>query len=271
MNSQPPVNGRAPRFASLRAALTLLAGSDHRVDEHDGRWVRFMWLWVGLLGVAWGLLMAGAWAAASAAMPWWGPGGGMPLTPVAALVALLCLTPLHRVVLAAARQLRPECPVGQAVAAAGLVAALTLCLLWIVPYYRERTAMPAWLAWARPMAEYRLLVLMPMWGAWAMMVPCHFCQSADNAGPLVRSFVKRQPVAGTAMWMAIPLAGTLWELNFLGGWTSLPAALALATGGIGGALLCRGRGGVTRGGLLAMNWLTQMVVLVGYLAAKSHT
>ena len=271
MKNASPANGRAPRLSSLRAALLLLAGSDGRVNAHDGRWVRLMWVWLGLLGVAWGLLVACVWAGASAALPWWGPGGGLPLAPAAALVALFCLTPLHRPVLAVARQLRPACPGGQATAAAGLLAVLALCLLWIVPYYRGRTSLPAWLAWARPMAEYRLLVLMPIWGAWAMMVPGHFCPPAEGANPLLRTFLKRQPVGGTALWMAIPLAGTLWELNFMGGWTSLPTGLALAAGGIGGVLLCRARGGVTRDALLAANWLTQMAVLVGYLAAKSHT
>ena len=247
----------------------MLAGSDAAIGRHDGKVLSRMWLWLGLLGLVWGLLLAGLWALAAQIFPWWWWGSNLPLMPVAVIVAVLGLSPMRHVLAAPARLLREDAA-GQAVVAGATVCALAMGLLSILPYHRQAIGLPAWLAWTRPMAEYRVLILMPMWGVWAMMTPGHFCKLAETASPLVRGFCKGQPVLATAMWMAVPLAGTLWELNYLGQWVALPAGLALLAGGVGGYVICRRGGGLDRWGLLASNLLAQVAMLAGYLAAKTH-
>ncbi|NQU74880.1 MAG: hypothetical protein HQ546_01030 [Planctomycetes bacterium] len=276
--SQQEINGASPpqgsnvstgRLSGPTAALILLAGADNRLADHDGNGLRQVWLWLGLAGLAWGLLLAAVWALAAQAFPWWRD-TNLPLMPAAAVLTVMALPPLGRVMLAPARLWRGDSPADQAMIAGATMCLFALCLLGILPYHRQAIRLPAFLAWIQPMEEYRVLIVMPMWGVWAMMVPGHFCRPAERASALVRSFIKCQPVAATAMWMAIPLAGTLWQLNFLNGWVALPAALPLVAGSIGSVCICRATGGVTRGALLAGNLLTQLAMLVGYLAGKTH-
>lgn len=267
----PKREGQTPRLAGLRAALLLLAGGDRRLADHDGESLDRMWLWMGLLGVGCGLVQAAVWAVSAHAFAWWWQGvSNLPLMPVAAVIALLCFSPLRQTMMAPAQLLGAGSPVAQALTAGAIPCVFALCLLGILPYRHEAIRLPMWLAWLRPMEEYRVLILMPMWGVWAMMVPGHFCRSAEGACRALRGFVNRQPVAATALWMAVPMATTLWQLDFLGAWVALPTAMGLVAGSLGAILVCRGHGGVTRCALLGGNLLTQTAMLVGYLAGKTH-
>ena len=148
---------------------------------------------------------------------------------------------------------------------------MALGLLGIVPVHREGQWLPPWLMWIRPPAEYRVLLLMPMWGVWAMMAPLHFCRPAAGADKLVAAVAYRQPIAGTAAWMALNLTASLWYLNGMAyNWALAPPAAALAVGSIGAVGICRAAGGVSRRALLAANLCTQLAFLLGYLAAKTH-
>ncbi|GAF98263.1 unnamed protein product, partial [marine sediment metagenome] len=230
MTAAEPTHDRRPRrLSGLRASWMLVAGSAGDIERHSGSRMGRTWLWMGLLGIAWGLGMAGIWALAAHVYPWWKwwqTGSSLPIMPVAAIIAALSLTPLRRVLTAPAHLLSNNPPAEQGAFAAATVVVLMLLLLGIQPYRQESTGLPHWLTWVRPMAEYRVLILMPMWGVWAMMVPLHFCRPAEGACTLARAMVKHQPVAATALWMAVTLALTLWELNFLGAWAALPAAAA---------------------------------------------
>lgn len=265
----PPAPARLGLLAGLRPALLLMLAGEPSLRRHDGLHIGRLWLYVGLVGAAWGLVLSGGWEIAWRVFPhWWPYASSLPLMPTLAVLSLMMLTPLRRPL---ASLVRAAGPSQQSVLAAALVCLLALGLLNTIPYHRESIWLPAWLAWIRPLEESRVLLLMPMWGSWAMMVPAHFCPPAPQASPLVRAHLKHQPVAATAVWMAVPLAGTLWELNFLWGAVAVPAVLALLTGSVGSVLCCRLTGGATAGKLRACNALTQLVFLAGYLAAKSNT
>lgn len=225
------------------------------------------WLWLGLLGLAWGAMLAGVWALASVVSRRWV--AGLPMVQVIAVLVLLLATPARQWLTALAHRLAGQDPAGLASASALLVMILTLGLLTIQPHTADwANWLPLWLQWLRPEALYRPLMLMPAWGVWAMMTPLHFCKPADDGCPLVEAFRTHQPVLATSFWMAVALAGTLWELNFLGGWMALPAAGGLLAGSAGAVGLCRTGGGLTRRNLLAGNFSAQLVFLLCYVAAK---
>lgn len=273
MESTVPIT-EAPsgRLSAPWAALLLLTGCHRHVGEHHGRWLGGWWPWLGLGGLAWGVALAGSWELAWRIFPrWWPAGSSLPLMPALAVLGLMLLTPLRRPMTSLIELASRPGPPDHGLLAAATVALLALGLLNVVPWHREALWLPIWLAWIRPLEEARVLLLMPMWGSWAMMVPAHFCPPREEACALVRAHLRRQSVAGTAGWMAIALAGTLWELNFLWGWVALPAVAALLAGSVAGVLICRRTGGASLCSLRAANALTQLVFLAGYLVAKSNT
>jgi len=254
----------------LIAASLLLFGSDRLAAAHDGRRLRHVWLALVLVALVTGVALACLWAMAANIFPWW-RGSRLPLMPVAAVVAAMGVGPGRRMLAAPAELLEPSRPGVAAVTTGAIIGTLTLALLGIVPFHREGQWLPPWLTWIRPQEEYRVLLLMPMWGAWAMMAPVHFCRSAPDADRLVEAFARRQPIAATAGWMALTLAGSLWYFKFLTyHWPLLPAAAGLLVGSVGAVAICRGTGGVNRRALLTANFCTQLAFLLGYLAGKTH-
>ncbi|NLF30862.1 MAG: hypothetical protein GX591_08255 [Planctomycetes bacterium] len=252
----------------LRAAVLMLAGSDARLAAHDGRAVRRLGVSLAATGLGGGGLVAVAWAMAANACPWWHD-THLPLMATAAVLALLALGG-RRWLAAPGELLAPGRADGGLVTTAVMIV-LALCLLGIVPFHREPSNLPAWLAWTRPPEEYRVLLAMGMWGAWAMMTPTHFCRHRPDAPPLVAAFARTHPLPVTAGWMAVTLAVSLWELSFLSlPWVILPGAAGLLAGGAGAVALCRATGGISRRGLLAANLATQLAFLLGYLVGKSH-
>ncbi len=256
-------------WAPLLAAAGFLFGDDRRFDDVDDPRLDRMWIWTGAVALAWGCILAAIWALAANAFPYW-KSSDIPLMPAAAVVGAMALGPYRRALAAPAKLLSPGESASATTISAAVVVILALSLLGIPPFYREGVHLPSWLAWIRPQTEYRVLILMPLWGAWAMMTPLHFCK-VDSAGALVRAFANRQPVIGTAMWMALALAMSLWQLSCLRyGWVALPAGLALAAGSLGAVAICRFSGGITHSALLAANLMTQLAFLLGYLAGATH-
>lgn len=218
------------------------------------------------------MVLAIAWEVAWRVLPrGWYMNTSLPFMPTIVVVALMMLTPLRRPITALARVLVEGGSTDRGLFTAAIAAIVALGVLGLGPWRRESTWLPMWLAWVRPLEESPVLLLMPMWGAWAMMAVTHFCPIAPSAIPLAASYAKRQPVAATAVWMAIPLAGTLWELNFLWGFVAIPAAMALISGSVVSVILCRRAGGVRLATLRACNAMTQLAFLGGYLIAKSNT
>ncbi len=253
---------------AVRAAVLLLVGSEARVAAHGGRGVRRLPIALAAAGLAGGGAMAAAWALAANGFPWWHD-AHLPLMSTAAVMALMALGG-RRWLAAPGELLAPDCGDGGLVTT-GIMFVWALSLLGIVPFHREPSNLPAWLMWARPPEEYRVLLAMGMWGAWAMMAPTHFCRPRADAAPLVAAFARTHPLAVTAGWMAVTLAISLWELSFLSlPWVALPAGAALLAGGAGAVGIAKATGGITRRGLLAGNLTTQLAFLLGYLAAKSH-
>ncbi len=270
MRDRPDHPVRTPSATrSVATGLTLLFAPDKRVQADDVANTRLLWLWLGLLGVCWGLAMTAVWAIGRGLFPR-AVGTELPLLPVATLIAVMALTPLRRSLQAPAELWGGESSSRQSSIFGATICILTLCLLSLSPEHYEPRRLPSWLMWTRPQEEYRILLLMPMWGVWAMMTPGYFVKPSENASRLIRRFIKRQPVAATAIWMAVPLAGTLCYLSFLGWWVALPAACGFLSGSGGSAITCRAAGGVSRRTLLAGNFLTQMAFLLGYLIAKSQ-
>lgn len=269
MTKTSPQPGLIQRLYVRQPAVLLLAGSDAQVAGHDGQYIGRAWLWLGVTGLAWGIMLALLWNAGMSVFgrQW---ASDMPLLPVAIVLLAMGLGPFRQTLSALSAALDGRTVASQATLAGTLLAVLALCLLDL-PCRRPdyATWLPQWLQFVWPVPENRVLVLMPIWGVWAMMAPVHFCRPAEGAAPLVAAFSRQQPVAATALWMAIPLAATLWWLKFLQAWVALPAGMGLLVGCFGGILLCRRHGGVCRHALLAANMATQGAYLLGYLAGKA--
>lgn len=248
----------------------LLFDRRRRFDRRAGDCQGPIWLWLALAATGFGGVLAGAWALASNAFPWWHK-SSMPLMPAAAVMAVMGLGPFREALAAPAALLERDDSARSSVVSAVLIGVFMLCLLDLLPSSWEGAWLPAWLGWLRPQEEYRVLILMPAWGAWAMMVPTHFVPTSTPAPPLVTTFCRNQPVGGTAICLAGVLAGSLWQLSFLAyGWAALPAGAAATVGSFGAVAVCRFNGGVSRQALLASNVATQLAFLLGYLSAKTH-
>lgn len=225
-----------------------------------------LWCWLGVLALAWSAVLAVTWWLASGVSRNWV--AGLPIVQVIAVLVVVLVSPLRVQLAALAERLGGSAPAGAGAAASVLTAILALALLAIQPHSPDwSTWLPLWLRWLRPEALYRPLMLMPLWGVWAMMPPLHFCRACEATEPLLRRARENQPVLATAFWMALPLAGTLWQLNFIGAWMILPAAGALLAGSVGSVALCR-TGGLTRRNLLAGAFAAQLTFLLCYVAAK---
>ena len=130
------------------------------------------------------------------------------------------------------------------------------------------TRLPQSWAWLWPRALYRVLLLTPVWGAWSMLALGQFHRPSAGTDAAARHFALGVGPLTTAAWLAVPLAGSLIYLNFLFPWHFLPPVVALLAALGGGTLIVRLRGGLSRGALLATNFLTQVAFLVAYVTVK---
>ncbi len=253
-------SGAHPALAGLRAAAALAMGAGAWPADATVGW---LWLWLGVLGLAWGAALGLVWGGSTLVFAWY----ILPLMPAALVLVAMGVGPFRGGLPSLAARLGGAG--GSPTAGAVLVAALALGLLGLRPHTPNYSDwMAAWLRWTRPEPEYRALLLMPLWGAWAMMVQTHFCRPSDRAGALDRAFARSQPVAATALWLAVALAATLWYFDFFGRWAFVPAASALLGSAGGSVWLARRGGGLDRAALLAGHLAGALALLLGYLAGK---
>ncbi len=250
-----------------RPSYMLLTASDERLDARQPR--RFTHAWGGLMAISlgWGMLAALLWGWSWSIFK---EPSQILFTPVAVTITAFVLWPFRRGVIALAEILGGRNAAGRAIAAALLVAVLTLCLLGLrANHYHNEIPLPGFLAWVRPWGElYRVLILMPLWGGWAMLIAGRFCKPNEAASSPVIAFIRGcGPLAATACIIP-PTALTWLYFQFLGVWVISLVAVPLVAAIAGAIVLSRPTGGLKRSTLLAANVLTQLAFVLAYLANR---
>lgn len=242
-----------------RPSYMLLTADDDALAQQPPR--RFRLAWIGLLfqSAAWALAMIGVWELAT----WVFPSDKSVAYMPAGLTVLLFAGWAFRRALACLVDTLADPGTGRAVLTTAMVCLLTMCMLRLRPHWYP--VHPIW-----PEAKmYRVLLLMPLWGAWAMTITVQFCRPTRATEPAVAAFASGCGPVIPAAWMGAALVATIQYFSYLP-WTQLSiSAVAVASGVLGGPLLCRREGGLTRRALLASNALTQLAFLLACLANQS--
>lgn len=259
---------RAAGSLAGQPAMLLMSADDERLAAEEPE--RFGRAWLGLIigSVLWGLVLANVWGISWKVFR----DPDLLIMPAAVTLALYCLWPFSRAVVALGRRLGGDSAGGQTVAIAVIVAVLAMCFLRLSPIGErfEFFRLHPWIAWLRPEAKlYRVLVLMPAWGAWAMLITVKFCRPGQGTEPQVAALARGCDAIAVAVFMAVLLGVSIAYFHHLGlgGQVLVPLATIVAAiaSGIG---FSRSSGGLTRQSLLAANLTTQIVFILAYLAGR---
>ena len=255
---------RVYHWLICRPGYMLLTACDERLAAERPERFRFAWVGIMVLSAGCGVLLVNVWGWA-----WMVFGDyGLIIVPALLTVAVMVLWVFRRCVSALAGILGGKDANVQAAAAAMLVVMLTLGFLKMRSEYIKES-LPFYLGWLRPGRDiYRVLFLMPIWGGWAMLIVGQFCRPNERTEPAVREMIRGCGPVCVAACMGVVLAATAFYFGFLR-WAQLGiSGAAIVTAVAGGIILCMFTGGVRRSSLLAVNLLTQLVLLMGYLANR---
>lgn len=257
------------RWFACWGGYMLLTASPARLREQPPRRFRGAWAQLMLISLAWGAFLAWLWSTAGTVF---GDHSGMHLMHAAAVMVATAGWLYRRSLLALARCLGGRNARTRSLTATLLLLVLVLTLLGLHQAYDpalQANVLPPALRWICPMVVQRVLILTPLWGGWAMLVTCLLGKAAD--GDLaVAAFARTCTAPAVAVAMVVPLAGTLLYLYFLNWWRVLVPGGAICAALVGGYVLCRTNGGLSRRVLLANNFLTQLAFMLFYLAARQR-
>jgi hypothetical protein len=247
--------------------ILMLAGDERLAAEPQDRFGR-AWLGLAVASLLWGIVLANVWGISW--MVFRDP--DFLVMPAAITLALYCLLPFKRAVVALGRQLGGQSADGHTVAVAVVVVVLAMSFMRLSPDWArwEFPRLPWWIEWLRPQAKlYRVLLLMPAWGTWAMLITLKFCRPGQRTEPQLAAMARGCDAVVVAIIMAVLLAVSIFYFHYLGlgGQVLVPLATIVAAiaGGVG---FCHVWGGLTRQGLLATNLATQIVFVMAYLVGS---
>lgn len=255
------------RWLGRRPAYVLLSASAEELAQEPPSRFRHAWLGLTGLSLVWGLCLVGVWAIAWDLFRDY----ELLLMPSLATLAFFILGPFRLALLAMLEVLTGRQGPLRAVVAPLLVVGLAMCFLSLrQDAYRSEYAMPAMLAWLRPVDKmYRVLVLMPLWGAWTMLILPHFCRPGPGTEPPLAAMARGCGPMAAAAALVLPLAGSIFYFHYLGWGAQVKiSAWAVMAALVGGVICCRASKGLCRQALLASNLLTQVIFLLAFLANR---
>lgn len=247
---------RAARWLAARPSYMLLTASPERMAAQEAG--RFSRAWLGLLiqSIVWGLALTVAWALGERFLV---ENLGLKIMPAMAAVSLMFLWPFRQAAAATAHTLGGADPANRSVVVVVLILGISLGLIG---------AKSSWYDWYPDNASCRALLLMPLWGCWAMLITSQFCKCTCQSEPAIEAFAKGCGPIPAAFSAALPWVGT-WFYFKHAGWAYLSMSVVTTLFVlVGGAVLCRVSGGLTRRALLTGNMLTQYVFLLMYLGVS---
>jgi hypothetical protein len=247
--------------------IFMLAGDDRLAAEPPERFGR-AWLSLVVGSLLWGIVLANVWGISWTVFR----DPDFLIMPAASTLALYCLWPFKRAVVALGRQLGGRSGEGRTAAVAVVVVVLAMSFMRLSPDWArwEFPRLPWWVEWLRPQAKlYRVLLLMPAWGAWAMLITLKFCRPGERTEPQLAAMARGCDALAVAGLMALLLGVSIFYFHYLGlgGQVLVPLATIIAAiaGGVG---FCHVWGGLTRQGLLAANLATQIAFVMAYLVGR---
>ncbi|MBS3820663.1 MAG: hypothetical protein GVY16_04115 [Planctomycetes bacterium] len=252
----------------LGPAWTFLTCSEERLAGVDA--ARFDRAWLGLLAIslAWGAASVGLWHLSYHVCR---EPAGFYVAPAIVLGAAWLLGFYGRAAGALASFLGAGGESRRSLASSVLVVTFMLVLLVLGPdWHRQEPALPGWLpGWLRPASKIdRLLLLLPMWGAWTCMILPQFSRPDPAREPQLAAMACSGGPLTAAIVMGALLAISIGALAFLP-WAQLAIpGVGIATALLGGLAMARAAGGMNRSVLLAANLLTQLAMLLTYLAVR---
>ncbi|MFW6061549.1 MAG: hypothetical protein ACOC93_01950 [Planctomycetota bacterium] len=257
---------RARRWVVRRPSYMLLTANDQTLQAEPARRFRHVWLGLMVLSGGWGIGSAGLW---EGMLKLFDLASGLPLMEAGIVLAVTVLWLYRRAVGALAGVFAGGQPQARPVTASVLVALLLLIFLALKgwnPDWPTHLA-PMW-RWMRPRAMYRPLILAPLWGGWAMLILGQFRRPGPETPEALREMYAGCGPLLSAIWMAVPLAGSLIYFNYMTWWQATIPGVTVLAAVVGGLVLCRLTGGLKRCTLLAGNLLTQIVFYLSYLANR---
>jgi len=247
--------------------IFMLAGDDRLAAEPPDRFGR-AWLSLVVGSLLWGIVLANVWGISWTVFR----DPDFLIMPAASTLALYCLWPFKRAVVALGRQLGGRSGEGRTVAVAVVVVVLAMSFMRLSPDWArwELPRLPWWVEWLRPQAKlYRVLLLMPAWGTWAMLIALKFCRPGQRTEPQLAAMARGCDALAVAGLMALLLGVSIFYFHYLGlgGQVLVPLATIIAAiaGGVG---FCHVWGGLTRQGLLAANLATQIAFVMACLVGR---
>jgi len=262
----PTLLKSAMRWLARRPSYMLLTASDESLAaEPPGRFAGASWgLMVLSLGFGMVLLLAASWS--------WSlfRDFGRLIMPTLAVTAVFVLWPFRRAMASLAELLAGRDTTTRALAAATLVLFLAMCVLRASHANYHEYFLPRWLAWLRPENELlRVLLVMPLWGGVSMLLSARFAGAGADTEPAVAAFARGCGPLAMVACLAAVLYITIQYFNFLPWYQLAISAATLIVAVVGGAVLSRRTGGLTRRALLATSALTQLGFLAAYLAVRN--
>lgn len=242
-------------WAARRPGYMLLTAGDEVLHAQPPARFTYAWIEVMLLSLGWGLAAGGLWTAAWRVFGYY---NDLPLMPVAVVAGGMLLWLYRRATMAVGRILGGADP--QAKSLMTWLAATLLVLAML--------GLKGWYHWHRPQPILRALLLAPLWGGWAMMILPQLCRVNGRTEPAVAAWAQGCGPLAAAGCMGAVAGATILSFTFLP-WSqlSIPAATVLGTI-LSGIALSRASGGLTRTGLLAANFIAQILFLAAYLANR---
>jgi len=245
-----------------RPSYMLLTASEERLAGAAPE--RFAHAWIGLMGLslAWGVAMASLYAGS------WGVFSDVTrihLMPVALVVLATVVWMYRRAVADLASMVTGTRGEGAAPAGAGVTILLALAMLGLDGGKPDYSDSLHWMLHWIPSTMFRPLILAPLWGAWAMLITVQFCRPTERTEPAIAALTRGCGPLTAALCMLAPAAATVWSFRLFDYAAIIPVATVVAAIA-GGWVFCRLQGAPTRRGLLATNMLTQLVLILAYLA-----
>lgn len=253
---------------TFRSAYAFLTGPEETGRDGDpSSFGRLGW-GVLLLSVGWGLAAVGLWHGAYELFG--RPSGDYTLMGLV-VTAVMLLWPFRQAAKALSEFIAGKDLTVRMIASAVLVVTVTTALGVARPdWFRQEIYLAPWIRWLRPESKIdRVLLLMPLWGAWSMIILVHFRRPDPQLFPAGEAIRRSIGPLRSAIIMGLLMAVTIGYFAYLP-WTQLSISLSAALAGVGGGLLLVGRRGrCDRQVLLASNLITQLVVLLAFLANRN--
>ncbi len=229
----------------------------------------FIGAWRGLIliSLAWGIISIGLWNLSGLLFGW---PGGMHVMQALIVVVVMLLGPYRRSAIALVETSAGPIATNRSLVTSILVISLVTCLTILRPdWSMQEPSLPAWIAWIRPESKIdRVLLLMPLWGAWAMLILPHLRKPDPKTSPAIAAMARGCGPMTTAVLMGLLLIGAIGYFAYLP-WTQLTVSAAGLASAVGGGLFLAHRNGrVDRNVLLGANLLTQLAVLLAFLANR---